>query len=290
VTIAAETFTTCGVGGTRIVADRLGDPNAPAVVFLHGGGQTRRSWGKAAAAVAERGWQAVTVDLRGHGESDWSEDADYRLTAFALDIQEVLRHVPAQPVLVGASLGGFTTMLLAGEISPGIARAAVLVDIVPNMDPGGANRIHNFMADRMKTGFESLDEVADMIAEYNPHRPRPTDLDGLRTNLRRRGDRWYWHWDPKFISNTASLPPIELADLDRMNAAVETILAGDVPMLLVRGQMSDLVNQERADEFLARFPEVDFVDVQGAGHMVAGDRNDLFADAVLDFLNRHGRF
>jgi len=259
------------------------------VVFLHGGGQTRRSWGKAAAAVAERGWQAVTVDLRGHGESDWSQDADYRLTAFALDIQEVLRQVPPQPVLVGASLGGFTTMLLAGEISPGIVRAAVLVDIVPNMDPSGANRIHNFMADRMKTGFESLDEVADMIAEYNPHRPRPTDLDGLRTNLRRRGDRWYWHWDPKFISNTASLPPIELADVDRMNAAVDAILAGGVPMLLVRGQMSDLVSQERADEFLARFPQVEFVDVRGAGHMVAGDRNDVFADAVLDFLSRHRR-
>ena len=63
------------------------------------------------------------------------------------------------------------------------------------------------MADRMKSGFESLDEVADMIAEYNPQRPRPTDLNGLRTNLRRRGDRWYWHWDPKFISDTASLPP-----------------------------------------------------------------------------------
>lgn len=287
-TIASETFTIDGVGGTRIVADRLGDPEAPAVVFLHGGGQTRRSWGKAAAAVAERGWQAITVDLRGHGESDWSEDADYRLTSFALDIQEVLRRVPPQPVLVGASLGGFTTMLLAGELSPGIARAVVLVDIVPNMDESGANRIHNFMADRMKSGFESLDEVADMIAEYNPHRPRPTDLDGLRTNLRRRGDRWYWHWDPKFIS-PKSLPPIELSDLDRMNAAVETILAGGVPMLLVRGQMSDLVSQERADEFLARFPQVEFVDVRGAGHMVAGDRNDIFADAVLDFLNRHGQ-
>jgi pimeloyl-ACP methyl ester carboxylesterase len=289
-TIAAETFTTSGVGGTRIVADRLGDPAAPAVVFLHGGGQTRRSWGKAAAAVAERGWQAVTVDLRGHGESDWSEGGDYRLTSFALDIQEVLRHVPPQPVLVGASLGGFTTMLLAGEVSPGIARAVVLVDIVPNMDESGANRIHNFMADRMKSGFESLDEVADAIAEYNPHRPRPTDLDGLRTNLRRRGDRWYWHWDPKFISNIASLPPTEVADVDRLNAAVETILAGGVPMLLVRGQVSDLVSQERADEFLARFSQVEFVDVRGAGHMVAGDRNDVFADAVLDFLNRHGRF
>jgi peroxiredoxin len=286
VTIAAETFTIDGVGGTRIVADRLGDPETPAVVFLHGGGQTRRSWGKAAAAVAERGWQAITVDLRGHGESDWSEDGDYRLTSFALDVQEVLRHAPPQPVLVGASLGGFTTMLLAGEISPAVARAVVLVDIVPNMDESGANRVHSFMADRMKSGFESLDEVADMIAEYNPHRPRPTDLDGLRTNLRRKGDRWYWHWDPKFIS-TASLPPTEVADVDRMNAAVETILAGGVPMLLVRGQMSDLVSQERADEFLARFPQVEFVDVRGAGHMVAGDRNDVFADAVLDFLTRH---
>ena len=106
-TIAPETFTIDGVGGTRIVADRLGDPQAPAVVFLHGGGQTRRSWGKAAAAVAERGWQAITVDLRGHGESDWSDGGDYRLTSFALDIQEVLRQVPPQPVLVGASLGGF---------------------------------------------------------------------------------------------------------------------------------------------------------------------------------------
>ena len=142
-TTTPETFTTCGVGGTRIVADRLGDPETPAVVFLHGGGQTRRSWGKAAAAVAERGWQAVTVDFRGHGESDWSEDGDYRLVSFAADVQEVLRHLPPQPVLVGASLGGFTTMLLAGEISPGIARAVVLVDIVPNMDQSGANRIHD---------------------------------------------------------------------------------------------------------------------------------------------------
>jgi peroxiredoxin len=257
-------------------------------VFLHGGGQTRRSWGKAAAAVAERGWQAVTVDSRGHGESDWSEDGDYRLVSFAGDVQEVLRQLPPRPVLVGASLGGLTTMLLAGEISPGIARAVVLVDIVPDMDQSGANRIHHFMADRMQTGFESLDEVADMIAEYNPHRPRPTDLNGLRTNLRRRGDRWYWHWDPKFISETASLPPYEVSDVDRLHAAVETILAGGIPMLLVRGQVSDLVSQDRADEFLARFPDVEFVDVHGAGHMVAGDRNDLFADAVLNFLDRHG--
>jgi peroxiredoxin len=287
VTTSPEPFTTTGVDGVRVVADRFGDSDAQAVVFLHGGGQTRRSWGRAAAAVAERGWQAITVDLRGHGESDWSEDGDYRVTTFAKDTLEVLRRLPPRPVLVGASLGGFTSMLLAGELSPDAARAVVLVDIVPNMNPSGASRIHSFMYDRMESGFDSLDEVADAIQEYNPHRPRPTDLDGLKTNLRHRDGRWYWHWDPKFIDGTAALPPIEVTEVDRMYNAVESILRNGVPMLLVRGQMSDLVTQERADEFIARFPEIDFVDVGGAGHMVAGDRNDHFAGAVVDFLSRH---
>ena len=286
-TTSPEPLTTTGVDDVRIVADRFGDPRAPAVVFLHGGGQTRRSWGRAAAAVAERGWQAVTVDLRGHGESDWSESGDYRVTTFAGDVLEVLRQLPPRPVIVGASLGGFTAMLLAGELSPGAVRAVVLVDIVPNMNPSGASRIHSFMYDRMESGFDSLDEVADAIQEYNPHRPRPTYLDGLKTNLRHRDGRWYWHWDPKFIDGTAALPPIEVTEVDRMYNAVEAILRNGVPMLLVRGQVSDLVTQERADEFIARFPGVDFVDVGGAGHMVAGDRNDLFAGAVVDFLAKH---
>ncbi|WP_244897595.1 alpha/beta fold hydrolase [Mycobacterium alsense] len=284
---APETFSTEGPGGVRIVADRLGDPRARAVVFLHGGGQTRRSWAKAARAVAKRGWQAVTIDLRGHGESDWSDDGDYRVVSFAADVQEVLRTLPPGPVLVGASLGGFTSMLLEGELSPGTAGAVVLVDIVPNMEQSGANRIHAFMSDRVESGFGSLEEVADAIAEYNPHRPRPTDLEGLTTNLRRRGDRWYWHWDPQFISGTAAFPPFEVTDPDRMHAAVEAILRNGVPMLLIRGQVSDLVSKERAEEFLARFPQVEFADVRGAGHMVAGDRNDVFADAVLKFLGRH---
>lgn len=285
---APETFTVAG-RGVRIVADRLGDPQAPTVVFLHGGGQTRRSWGGAAAAVARRGWQAVTVDLRGHGESDWSPDGDYRVVSFAADVEAVLRRLPPRPVLVGASLGGITAMLLAGELDRRVAGAVVLVDIVPDMDPVGAGRIHTFMAANMDSGFASLDEVADAIAAYNPHRPRPTDLAGLATNLRRRGDRWYWHWDPQFISGTAAQPPLEVTDVDRLHTAVGAILADDAPMLLVRGQVSDLVSEQRAEAFRARFPQVEFVDVQGAGHMVAGDRNDLFAEAVTGFLARHTR-
>ena len=285
---ATETFSVDGVGGVRIVADRRGDPGARAVVFLHGGGQTRRSWGRAAGAVAQCGWQAVTVDFRGHGESGWAGDGDYSLASFAGDVLTVLGELPPQPVLVGASLGGFTSMLLAGALAPGSAGGVVLVDIVPDMDPMGATRVHNFMNDRMQSGFATLDEVADAIHKYNPNRARPTDLEGLRNNLRHRDGRWYWHWDPAFIDGTATYPPIEVIQVDRMHAAVDALAARGVPMLLVRGQMSDLVTEERAAAFLARYPRTDFVDVSGAGHMVAGDRNDHFAAAVVGFLDRCG--
>lgn len=88
-------------------------------------------------SLADRGWQAVTVDFRGHGESDWSSEGDYRVLTFAEDVREVLAQLPPHRVLVGASLGGFTSMLLAGELSPGVASAVVLVDVVPSMTRPG---------------------------------------------------------------------------------------------------------------------------------------------------------
>ncbi|WP_082690543.1 alpha/beta hydrolase [Mycobacterium sp. M26] len=282
-----QTFAVQSDGGLDIACDRRGAAHAPAVVFLHGAGQTRRSWAKAAAAVAARGWQAVTVDLRGHGDSDWAEDGDYRVVSFAGDVLAVLRTLPDSPVVIGASLGGFTAMLLAGEIATGVARAVVLVDIVPEMDESGARRIFDFMADNMSDGFASLDEVADVLAGFNPHRARPTDLAGLATNLRRRGDRWYWHWDPRFITGMTTQGPVEIGDHERLYTAIGRILQDQTPMLLVRGQMSDLVSQANADRLLARYPQIEFTDVRGAGHMVVGDRNDIFASAVIEFLDRH---
>jgi pimeloyl-ACP methyl ester carboxylesterase len=275
-----------GADGVRIVGDRLGAPGAPPVVFLHGGGQTRHSWGGTATAVVGRGWQAVSLDLRGHGESDWSAAGDYRIVSFAGDVRAVLTHLPQRPVLVGASLGGLTSLLLTGELELGVARAVVLVDIVPDMEPEGASRIHAFMIERAEEGFASLDEVADSIAAYNPMRRRPADLQGLRKNLRRRGERWFWHWDPAFISGNAPLPPAEVLDVDRLHEATSAIVDSGTPVLLVRGRMSDLVSEEKAQEFIARFPAVEFADVSGAGHMVAGDRNDAFTRAVLEFLRR----
>ena len=282
----ATPFTFTGADGIVLRGDRRGQPDAPAVVFLHGGGQTRYSWGGTASAVAERGFQSITLDARGHGESDWSPDGDYRLSAFARDLDAALAGLPENPVVVGASLGGLTSILLAGELHPGVLAGLVLVDIVPDMEQRGADRIQAFMADHVSDGFGSLEEVADAIAAYNPHRPRPSDLSGLRKNLRERDGRWYWHWDPVFIGGAADLGPNEITDVVRLDAAVSEIERGDVPLLLVRGRASDLVSEAKAEQFLSRHPKAQFADVSGAGHMVAGDRNDAFTEAVVSFLRR----
>ncbi len=284
--MAADVMYFEGKDGLHLVGERQGNSESPLVVFLHGGGQTRHSWGGTAALVAQLGWQTLTLDSRGHGESAWSDTGDYRLESFADDVRHVLAQLDERPVLVGASLGGLAAILLAGELAPGTVRGVVLVDIVPDMEEAGAGRILAFMVDRVDAGFASLDEVADAIAAYNPLRPRPTDLAGLRKNLRERDGRFYWHWDPRFISPGPGQGPEEIGDLDRLHAATAR-MAADVPVLLVRGRISDLVSAERAAVFRARFPSIEFVDVSGAGHMVAGDRNDAFTAAVVDFLDRH---
>jgi len=285
-----RTFEVPGASGITLVADERGPSDAPPVLLLHGGGQTRHSWAGTATTLADQGWQSVTLDFRGHGESAWAEGGDYRLVSFARDVDAVVSTFDQPPFIIGASLGGFTSMLLAGEIHPGVARGVVLVDIIPEMESAGSHRIAEFMSAKAKDGFSSLDEVADAIAAYNPHRPRPSNLDGLRKNVRERDGRWYWHWDPAFAGGgegIADMGPSEVTDIDRLHAAVGRIADDGIPMMLVRGRVSDLVSAEGAQRFCDRFPSVEFVDVSGAGHMVAGDRNDAFTDAVAGFLTRH---
>jgi len=268
--------------GLTLVADRRGEPGARNVVFLHGGGQTRHSWGGTAAAMAERGWCTWTLDARGHGESDWAPGGDYRLGSFAADVGHVVEEIGERPAIVGASLGGLTALLLLGRDAPGIASGLVLVDIVPNMEKQGTDRIASFMMANAETGFGSLEEAADAVAGYNNHRERPPSTDGLRKNLRERDGRWYWHWDPKFISPAPDRGPSEINDPRLLTDCAKTIAE---PIMLVRGRMSDVVSAEGAAAFVAEVPSAEFVDVSEAGHMVAGDRNDAFTDAAIGFLD-----
>lgn len=267
-------------GDVTVRGAAWGSPDAPPVVLLHGGGQTRHSWVGTAESLAREGWHAIAIDLRGHGESDWSPDGEYGLERFSADLRSILRTFRQRAVVVGASLGGMTALMTEGTASAPLSAAVVLVDIAPRMEPKGVQRIVEFMTGRPE-GFASLDEAADAIAAYNPHRPRPTDLSGLAKNLRRGDDgRWRWHWDPRFMSmgSTEPRPPRDPEVLERAARALR------VPTLLVRGRHSDLLSEAGARAFLALVPHARFVDVSGAGHMVAGDRNDVFSSAVLAFL------
>jgi pimeloyl-ACP methyl ester carboxylesterase len=156
--------------------------------------------------------------------------------------------------------------------------------VTPRVELDGAMRIRDFMAGGMD-GFASLEEAADAIASFIPNRPRPRDVSGLQKNLRRRdGARWYWHWDPAFVHGRGGIDGQEgLVDHDRLAAAAADIT---VPTLLVRGRMSDIVSEEGVRELRELVPDAEVVDVAGAGHMVAGDRNDAFNDAVVEFVDR----
>jgi pimeloyl-ACP methyl ester carboxylesterase len=267
VTLAADEYS---------VADARGN-----VLLWHGGGQTRHSWKSTARDIAARGWTAVSFDSRGHGDSDWDPDGDYAMDTLVGDVVAAAQRYP-DPVLVGASLGGLMSLVAVGS-GRVTARGLVLVDVAPRIEAAGTRRIGEFMREHAETGFGSLDEVADAVARYNPHRPRPTNLDGLRKNVRRRDDgRWYWHWDPRMMPRDID-EPTRRVNLDRLQASARAV---SVPTLLVRGRQSDVLSAEGAREFLELVPHAEFVDVSGAGHMVAGDDNDLFTQAVAEFLDR----
>jgi pimeloyl-ACP methyl ester carboxylesterase len=261
-------------------------PVVGTVLLLHGGGQTRHSWSRTGEALAAAGWNAVLYDQRGHGKSDWDPGGDYSMEAYARDLVaagEQLGGEGAGPlVVVGASLGGIAGMIASGQLSPELFDALVLVDVTPEMKADGVEKILSFMAANVAEGFESLEQAADVIARYLPHRPRPKDNSGLSKNLRLDEDgRYRWHWDPRFLDSRSETR--EHVDELRL-ALAEAAGQLTVPVLLVRGRESELVGEGEAARFKALVPHAEIADVSGARHMVAGDRNDVFATAVLDFL------
>lgn len=267
--------------GMKLAADEAGDVGAPIVLFLHGGGQTRHSWGTAVSALARAGFHAITLDLRGHGESDWAPDGVYDLEAMQADLLDVLAQLALRPALVGASLGGLTALLAVGTSERPIARALVLVDVAPQIEMAGAVEIRDFMLANPH-GFATVDQAAEAVAAYLPHRPRPDDLSGLLRNLRLRDDgRYYWHWDPKLLAGPRQVDPV-----DRRAMLEDAARHIAVPTLLIRGGRSRVVSLEGAEAFRRLVPGSEFVNIERADHMVAGDANDAFNAPLLDFLQR----
>lgn len=270
--------------GLTLRGEVWGEASGRPALLLHGGGQTRHAWGRTAEALAAAGRRAICLDARGHGESDWSPTGTYSLDAFTNDLRDCAEALGERPSVVGASLGGITALLAEARFGPSFLSELVLVDITPRTEPDGVERIVSFMRARPE-GFASVEEAAEAVAGYLPHRRKPSDTSGLRRNLRRGEDgRLRWHWDPQIL-NVGNLgrAPGGNVDLDPLSEAARSLR---IPTMLVRGRLSDIVSPEGVKEFLRLVPHAEYVDVSDAGHMVAGDSNDAFTEAVIGFLTR----
>ncbi|MCB2075194.1 MAG: alpha/beta hydrolase [Novosphingobium sp.] len=262
-----------------MVADAAGPTDGQTVLFLHGSGQSRGSWRKALLEAARRGFRAIAPDLRGHGDSDWSPDGVYSLELLVADLRNVIRQAGGEPVLVGTSAGATMSMIVAASPPPPV-RATVLIDISPTPQMEGIAEVRAFMGSA-REGFASLEEAADAVAAYLPQRSRPNDTRGLERNLRFRDGRYYWHWDPEVFFQMSGAPTQIEKSLAALRQAAKTLT---VPTLYVRGGKSNVVTEEGARAFLELVPHAQYANIAGAHHMVAGDANDAFNDAVSDFI------
>jgi pimeloyl-ACP methyl ester carboxylesterase len=251
------------------------------VLLLHGGGQSRWSWRGTGAALGAAGLTAITLDLRGHGDSDWAVGGGYALEDFALDVLDVIGQLPSTPALVGASLGGVASLLASAHAPQPRVPAVVLVDIVAHNSSAGIARISSFMRATVG-GFATLDDAAQAIADYLPQRARRAPSEGLARTLRRAADgRWVWRWDPALLDAAFATEAVHAAP--RLVDAATRLHA---PCLIVRGGASDVVSREAAESLASAVPGSEHAVVEGAAHTVAGDRNDSFTAVVVDFLQR----
>ena len=272
-----------GADGITLIADewnRSGAPaDRPSVLFLHGGGQNRYSWKNTCQILADDGLHVIALDSRGHGDSDRAPDANYSVDALCTDTHSVIDQIGRPTILIGASMGGMTAMPVAHEAGPETVPKLVLVDVVPRYEKGGSARIREFMASGLN-GFASLDEAAEAVASYLPHRTKPRSPEGLKKNLRLRDGRWFWHWDPAFLTVPADDKFVRVSKLE------QAVMALTIPILLIRGGLSDVVSEEGVKDFLEKVPCAEFVELSDAGHTAAGDDNDAFSDVVVQFVNR----
>lgn len=149
-----------GFAGIKLYADIEGSPDDPSVLLLHGGGQTRRMWDQVKAALVSAGRQVISLDMRGHGQSDRAADGRYELDAFVEDLRLVLEQLASRPVVVAASLGGWVATLALTERGVHLASGLVLVDAPPSMPAEATEKF----AGRLRRHMERMGDQLDWDA------------------------------------------------------------------------------------------------------------------------------
>lgn len=270
---------TIQANGLRIHYLAWGEEHLPPVVLLHGGGQSAWTWQRVAGRLAGS-YRVLAPDLRGHGDTDWSPAGEYTIDAYRDDINAFARELRLPPfVLVGMSLGGMTALSYAGTYGADL-RGLVMVDIAPEIEAAGRDRIVGFMSGR--EGFASLDEAVAYAHAFNPRRDPGQLRRTLPRNLRTLPDgSLTWKWDPAFIRHARDGTPEERFGLQDLWSAAARV---PCPALVVHGMESDILSRGAGERLAAALPHGRFVSIEGAGHSVQGDNPHSLGEALEQFL------
>lgn len=270
------------IEGRQIHYLEWGPARAPAVLCLHGGGQTAYMYEELGAALRDD-YHVFAPDLPDHGDSDPPEE--FGRFGIAATLPALYAHFGLErAAIVGASLGGIVAITLAAAHAD-LVGSIVLIDVGHRLEEKGVRKIIEFMS--AHESFASLEEAAGEIGAYLPYRKsfRP---ESLRRNLRQRDDgRWVWkHGFGRRLRAAKSEPT---ANWSTLVEGLDHEAAGlACPVLVLRGGSSDVLSSEGAEEITSLIPNARLAVVSNAGHLAAGDNPDSTISLVRSFLGEIG--
>jgi flavin reductase (DIM6/NTAB) family NADH-FMN oxidoreductase RutF/predicted alpha/beta hydrolase len=149
-----------GYGGVRLEAEIIGDEHDPAILLVHGPGQTRAAWAEVAETLVRFGRRVVNLDMRGHGGSDWPAEGRYEFEALVEDLRAVLAQLGSRPVVVAATLGGWIASAALSADATSLAAGLVLVDMPARAQAGMAQELTRRIAEAPQQASHAWDQRA----------------------------------------------------------------------------------------------------------------------------------
>ena len=259
-------------GGMRLHYLDWGNKHLPPMVFLHGGALNAHTWDLVCLALRDT-YRCIALDQRGHGDSDWSPDADYSMSAQLADTKGFVDKLGLDRfILVGMSLGAINSLAFA-IAHPERLNALVIIDAGPEIRRPGSSRIRDFVNGVAET--VTIEGIIEKALQFNPRRDPTILRRSLMHALRQQPDgSWKWKYDRR-----------RFQVLDQKKHRSERAALADglnritCPTLIVRGGESDVFHEEDGIRLAQRLPDGKFVTVPGAGHTVQGDNpKDLVAE------------
>ena len=264
--------------GLRFHYLEWGDPANPAMLLLHGFAQTCHSWDFIALAFSDR-FRVISMDQRGHGDTDWAPDGDYSPEAHQKDTHAFVEALGLdEVVLIGLSMGGRNALTYAAN-HPERVKAVVIVDAAPENLRAGSQNIRRFI--QQDDELDSVEEFVERVLKYNPRRSPDQVRGSIMHNLKQLpSGKWTWKYD-RLLRSSDRRWQSDPGLTSRLWGYVESL---NPPALVVRGARSDLIATRTAEEMHRRIPNCTLATVENAGHLVPGDNPAGFARTVSDFI------